>query len=167
MRRFGKNNIHGTVIIILTVLLITAGSIYWALNMITPDETSPTRIIRSQILRQDMRDATGRIRPVEAQVAFEVEREGGGGISQEQLERAIQATLSRLDYEEIRALDGMDYIRSELMQTLRADPGINAEAVEAIYITGFASDFSLPAEPMPTNDDPRNQAFDRLFGNWR
>lgn len=169
MRSKSKNNVVGSVVVIIILGLIIAGAVYWAINNtggFTALRGGPTQIMRSDIHRSSITDADGRPRTVEARIAFEIDNDVSNNINQQQLDRAIQNTLRRLNFEDITAADGFDYINDMLMETLMADPNINLDAVAGIYISEFAWDLIIPPDNIPTVNRPEFM-FNRIFGNWR
>ena len=151
-------------LVTLLILVALAGSIYLALTVRWGGGGSPTQVVRTRTMSSSVMDASGKSHTIEARMAFELDRETGGGINQTQLEQAIQYALNGIDYDLFTASNDLSYVKDEVMEIIRTQTGINADAITGIYVTDFASDFYLPAETLP-NTSRNDEIFNGLFGN--
>ena len=158
---------RGTVSFAIILLILAGVGVYAAINWVSRPIAEPrgSQITLSNIARTQLAGADGKMHHVEAQLAYEVDPELGGSINREAFDRALQATLERLDYDAMARYDGLDYVKEQMMSSLEFDRNIDTSALTAIYVTNFASDFVLPLDTLPPT--PRENGFNRLFGNWR
>ena len=166
-----RGNRRGTIgfILFAILLIIFAGfGVYTAINVASNRSEPGPIVVRTRLVSSSVRDADGKEHSLEARFAFEIDPATGSGITQNELEDAMQATMNRLSYEDLSGYDGLEYVKGEMRRSLAASAGINEDAVAAIYVTDFAADFNLPTDtPPPSTGNRGGNTFNRLFGSWQ
>jgi flagellar basal body-associated protein FliL len=165
MRTRARGALLGVIILLVVVLGIVAVGLYLYLNNMRAARADFI-IQRSPLLKTEVVDGRGESHSVTARFGVEIDIEQEDSVDVEVMFDNINRALADLDYDILRAEEGMelDYIKAQLMASLERQPNVNTDAISAIYVTDFITDFEIPTESLPSDSRPAGEVFRGLFG---
>jgi hypothetical protein len=149
--------------IILVLLGIGFAGFYLFYNVSPPAEEDAVSLYRTPILKTVVTGGDGQNHSINARFGLEITTELEDTVDVEAAVNIIERGLASLDYDTINE-ERLDYVKAHLMEELEGKTGINADAIEAIYVTDFVTDFELTTDTLP-DISPVNDIFRGLFQN--